>query len=154
VTTSSQTLRQQGSPILLLADLHRRFPQLPIAELRISSVFPTQLEICVYRDIRNGFEAWRTALGLPSPTAGRGPRPESLSSAGVVADVPVTLLAYGTADDVAAMLELAEAVALLGALPMPSGAPLPGELAEQRHLIDPLDHALEHLADGRPAVQA
>jgi predicted RNase H-like nuclease (RuvC/YqgF family) len=25
--------------------------------------------------------------------------------------------------------------------------PSPGELAEQRHLVDPLDHALEHLAD-------
>lgn len=52
-----------------------------------------------------------------------------------------------------AVTELADAVALLGALPMPTGtAPSPGELAEQRHLVDPLDHVLEHLADERPAV--
>ena len=29
-----------------------------------------------------------------------------------------------------------------------------GARAEQRHLMDPLDHVLEHLADERPAVQA
>lgn len=33
-----------------------------------------------------------------------------------------------------------------------TGGPSAGELAEQRHLIDPLDHVLEHLADERPAV--
>lgn len=32
--------------------------------------------------------------------------------------------------------------------------PLPGELAELRHLLDPLDHVLEHLADERPAVSS
>ncbi len=30
--------------------------------------------------------------------------------------------------------------------------PLVGELAEQRHWLDPLDHTLEHLADERPEV--
>lgn len=30
--------------------------------------------------------------------------------------------------------------------------PTPGELAEQRHLMDPLDHVLEHLAVERPAA--
>lgn len=30
-----------------------------------------------------------------------------------------------------------------------STAPTAGELAEQRHLVDPLDHVLEHLADER-----
>lgn len=51
------------------------------------------------------------------------------------------------------VVTLADAVAEHGPFPMPAGAPLPGELAEQRHLIDPLDHVLEHLADERPAVQ-
>lgn len=46
------------------------------------------------------------------------------------------------------VVTLAEAVALMGALPMPA----PGDLAEQRHLVDPLDHVLEHLADERPTV--
>ncbi|MEV6313400.1 hypothetical protein AB0M10_33030 [Streptomyces sp. NPDC051840] len=70
-----------------------------------------------------------------------------------------------------------EAVAERGPFPMPAGdtevpsrdlrpgaeaarrmirdrqaIPTPGELAEQRHLMDPLDHVLEHLADERPAV--
>ncbi len=49
-----------------------------------------------------------------------------------------------------AVTELADAVALMGALPMPT--PTPGELAEQRHLVDPLDHVMEHLADKHPAV--
>lgn len=48
--------------------------------------------------------------------------------------------------------QLSAAVAEHGPFPMPTGAPSPGELAEQRHLIDPLDHVLEHLADERPAV--
>lgn len=46
------------------------------------------------------------------------------------------------------VVTLAEAVDLMGALPMPTA----GDLAEQRHLVDPLDHTLEHLADDRPAV--
>lgn len=46
--------------------------------------------------------------------------------------------------------ELAEAVTAHGSTQ--TGDPLPGELAEQRHLVDPLDHVLEHLADDRPAV--
>lgn len=33
-------------------------------------------------------------------------------------------------------------------------APAPGALAEQRNLLDPLDHALEHLADNPPAEAA
>lgn len=47
-----------------------------------------------------------------------------------------------------ATTDLATAVTLLGALPMPVGSPAPGALAEQRHLMDSLDHVLEHLADG------
>lgn len=50
--------------------------------------------------------------------------------------------------------ELVDAVALLGALPMPVGSPSPSELAEQRRLVGELDHALEHLADNPPAEAA
>lgn len=64
----------------------------------------------------------------------------------VLATLP-ELAAYG----VQAVDEVAEAVALLGALPMPVGCPAAGELAEQRHLVDELDHVLEHLADDAPA---
>ncbi|WP_328902331.1 hypothetical protein OHR86_22590 [Streptomyces sp. NBC_00441] len=45
---------------------------------------------------------------------------------------------------------LAAAGAEHGPFPMPTGGPSAAELAEQRHLLDPLDHVLEHLADERP----
>ncbi|MFB4424858.1 hypothetical protein C5F59_027730 [Streptomyces sp. QL37] len=57
------------------------------------------------------------------------------------------LLAEHTADEQDAYPEnVAPQVTKLRALLAPS----PGELAEQRHLLDPLDHVLEHLADERP----
>ncbi|MGC5400171.1 hypothetical protein ACPXCP_31080 [Streptomyces sp. DT20] len=90
----------------------------------------------------------------------------------VLATLP-ELAAYGVQ---VVVDELVDAVALLGALPMPVGAgedddsheakvreylstpytddvgaPAAGELAEQRHLVDELDHVLEHLADDAPA---
>lgn len=64
----------------------------------------------------------------------------------VLATLP-ELAAYGVQ---VVVDELVDAVALLGALPMPTG----GELAEQRHLVDELDHTLEHLADNPPAEAA
>lgn len=151
---TSSHLQQQGSPILLLADLLRRHPQLPAVSYHVDDIYPDQLEVSIHRSVRRDFETWRQVLGLPTPSVkSYGPN-VWLTTVGVVDDVRVELRGYGTPDEVAAVVELADAVALLGALPMPTGAPLPGELAEQRHLIDPLDHVLEHLADERPAVQA
>lgn len=149
-----QHLQQQGSPILLLAYLHREFPQLPAATYHIDSIGEPQLSVSIHRTVRTDFEAWRVALGLPVAAVKTWGPEVWLATDGVVADVRVELRGHGTPTDVLAVAELADAVALLGALPMPSGSPLPGELAEQRHLIDPLDHVLEHLADERPAVQA
>lgn len=65
----------------------------------------------------------------------------------VLATLP-ELAAYGVQ---VVVDELVDAVALLGALPMPVGSPAAGALAEQRHLVDELDHVLEHLADDAPA---
>lgn len=154
MNTSSQTLQQQGSPVLLLADLLRRHPQLPAVSYHVDNIYPDQLEVSIHRTVREHFETWRQVLGLPEPSVkSYGPN-MWLTTAGVVDDVRVELRGYGTPDEVAAVVELSEAVHLLGALPMPAGAPRPGELAEQRHLLDPMDHGFEQLATGRPAVQA
>lgn len=175
MNTSSLNLQDQGSPILLLAYLRSEFPQLPSASFYLTDIFPDRLEVQIHGHVRSEFEAWRVALGLPVPTAYMDAGPPRLDSVGTVADVSVRLVGFDTADEVAATVELAYAVALLGALPMPTGAdedsheakvaeylstpytddltsPAPGALAEQRHLIDPLDHVLEHLADDRPTV--
>lgn len=71
---------------------------------------------------------------------------------GLVCGVQVRAWALLSAEQVTAatptpVTSLSEALALHGAFPMPTG----GELAEQRHLLDPLDHVLEHLADGSTA---
>lgn len=174
---SSQTLQVQGSPILLLAYLQREFPHLPAAAFNISSISPDLLHVSIHRTVRRDFETWRAVLGLPVADVHTWGLDTWLATSGSFADVPVKLLGHGSADDVAAVAELAAAVELLGALPVPTGqwvdpcrpcgcptrfnrhadgcpdpVPLPGELAEQRHLRDPLDHVLEHLADERPAV--
>ncbi|MFE7626053.1 hypothetical protein [Streptomyces sp. NPDC057509] len=152
MNTSShlQSLQQQGAPVLLLADLLRRTPGLPAATYHIDNIGRPLLAVSIHSSVRTAFESWRVALGLPAGEVRSYGGDTWVASEGVTADVPVKLVGFGTADDVAAVVELSEAVHLLGALPMPTA----GDLAEQRHLIDPLDHVLEHLADERPAVQS
>lgn len=158
MNASSQTLQDQGSPILLLAYLHQENSYLPAAEFHVSPVYPTRLEISLHDRLAD-FEVWLTALGLSAPAPLHYAGTSWLTAEGVVDDVPVTLNGYGTADAIEEyavrlaplpVVTLPEAVALMGALPMPTA----GELAEQRHLVDPLDHVLEHLADEQPPAVA
>lgn len=139
--------------MLLLADLLRRHPQLPAATYHIDSIDEPLLAVSIHGGIRTDFEPWRVALGLPAGEVRSWSGETWVAAEGVTADVRVRLTGFGTLGEVAAVAEAAEAVALLGALPMPTGAPSVGELAEQRHWLDPLDHVLEHLADERPVVQ-
>lgn len=98
---SSQTLQRQGSPILLLAYLHREFPSLPQAEFHTSPIYPTRLNISVHDRVAD-FGAWLTALGLTDPQTIHYSGSSWLTVEGVVADVPVRLNGYGTSRDVAA----------------------------------------------------
>jgi hypothetical protein len=111
VNTSSH-LQQQGSPILLLADLLRRHPQLPAVSYHVDNIYPDQLEVSIHQSVRRDFEVWRQVLGLPEPSVKSYGPTTWLTTVGVVDDVRVELRGYGTPDEVVAVAELAEAVAL------------------------------------------
>jgi hypothetical protein len=120
--------------VLLLADLLRRFPDLPAAAYTIDTHGEPQLAVSIHSSVRTAFEAWREALGLPTGEvwlAGAG----WVMASGRVSDVLVRLSGYGSPDEIAAMVELSDAVSLLGALPMPTGA-----AAEDPH-DSPLHHS-------------
>lgn len=114
MNTSShlQNLQQQGAPVLLLADLLRRNPELPAATYRIDNIGRPLLAVLVHGSVRTDFETWRAVLGL-SVSEGRE---TWLLAEGVVDDVRVELRGFGTADEIAAVTELAEAVSLATAL--------------------------------------
>ena len=112
-------------------------------------------------DTATDFEAWRTALQIPTDAVDLHGSSAGgwLSAETAVRGVYLRITGYGlniTPEQAEPqpqghglpVVTLAEAVALMGALPVPTA----GELAEQRHLVDPLDHTLEHLADERPTV--
>lgn len=103
----SQTLQQQGSPILLLAYLHRTFPGLPHAEFHTSAIY-NRLDVSIHEDL-GAFEMWRVALGLGSPVARSCGGTAWLVIEGVVADVPVCLVGFAAADDIEARTELVSA---------------------------------------------
>jgi len=111
VNTSSQTLRAQSSPILLLAQLLADNPELPAATYRIDSIVPGELVINLHGGLLDRFEAWRIALGLDStemvPHAFGGANWADVK--GRVQDVPVQLIGHGTADEVAALVSMAVA---------------------------------------------
>ncbi|MFJ2848286.1 hypothetical protein [Streptomyces rubiginosohelvolus] len=125
MSTSSQTLRQQGAPVLLLASLYQERPDLPAAEVRVSRIYTGRLELALHGDLL-AFEAWRTALGLSEPRVHDFTGLMWVSVEERVDDVPVKLVGYSSRSAVAEYAQV-------------HGIPLPGELAEQRHLVDPLD---------------
>ncbi|WP_282686284.1 MULTISPECIES: hypothetical protein [unclassified Streptomyces] len=95
----NRTLRDQGSPVLLLAQLHRETPTLPAAEFHVSAIYPDRLEVSVHDDL-DAFEAWRTALGLGRPVDRSRDRSWWVTVDGVVDDVPVRLTGFASADEV------------------------------------------------------
>lgn len=107
----SQTLQQQGSPILLLAHLQREFPTLPAATYHIDNIVPEQLAIILHDGDLARFEAWRVALGLSAPVVRRWEGSAWVDAVGVTADVPVKLTGHGTADEIAAYVAAYTAVA-------------------------------------------
>ncbi|WP_185993042.1 hypothetical protein [Streptomyces sp. 130] len=97
--------------MLLLADLLRRFPDLPAATFRIDNHGEPQLAVSVHESMRTAFDSWREALGLPAGEVW-APGVAWVMVSGRVSDVLVCLSGYGSPDEVAAVTELAEAVAL------------------------------------------
>lgn len=111
MNTSSLTLQSQGSPVLLLAHLLTAHPGLPAATYHVDSMFPTELDISVHRGAFDEFEVWRSALGLEVPEECAFGASTWLATKGVVQDVPVKLVGYGTAAEVAAYVASTTAVA-------------------------------------------
>jgi hypothetical protein len=98
-------LHEQGSPILLLAQLHRELKHLPSATFGIDTHIPGQLDISLHpasneMPAMEAFEVWRTALGLDKPHMLRSGALAWLTAEGDVHDVPVKLTAFGTQDEV------------------------------------------------------
>lgn len=132
--------------MLLLADLLRRYPDLPAAAYAIDTHGEPQLAVSIFSSVRTGFEAWREALGLSGGDvwlAGAG----WVMASGRTADVLVRLSGYGSADEIAAVVELSEAVALLGALPMPTGPD------EDSHAVKVAEYLSTPYTDDRPPVE-
>lgn len=139
-SSQTQTLRSQGSPVLLLAQLLATHPGLPAVTYHIDGIVPTQLDVSVHSGLEP-FEAWRQALGLPVPRVHDYQCRMWVAVEGTVADVSVKLAGFGSRANITRYAAAC-------------GLPLPGELAEQRHLLDPLDRVLSGLATAGSAVAA
>jgi hypothetical protein len=152
-------LAEQAPAFEALTALEVMLPSLPPAYFTIHA--NSYSPVCVQCDTVADFEAWRTALQVPTDVVELRADTSGgwLVAETVFRGVGLRITGHGiavTQEQVAPPVQpdghgmqvvtLAEAVALMGALPMPA----PGDLAEQRHLVDPLDHVLEHLADDRP----
>ncbi|MCW8219444.1 hypothetical protein [Streptomyces griseolus] len=110
MNTSSQTLRAQSSPVLLLAQLLAAHPDLPAVTYHIDYIVPGELQISVHHDLA-GFEEWRAVLGLSDLEVRTFGQSTWVDVAGAVADVPVRLTGHGTAAEVAAYVAGLSAVA-------------------------------------------
>ncbi|WNI15723.1 hypothetical protein [Actinacidiphila sp. ITFR-21] len=60
---SPATLADVSTPLLALRVLLSEHPALPAGMIRVSSIFPGQLDIGLHDDL-GGFETWRAALGI------------------------------------------------------------------------------------------
>ncbi|WP_326700243.1 hypothetical protein OG909_24925 [Streptomyces sp. NBC_01754] len=111
MNTSSQTLRAQSSPVLLLAQLLADRPDLPAVTYHIDSIVPGELAIHVHHGRFAEFEEWRVVLGLSDLEVRTYGQSTWVDVAGVVRDVNVRLTGHGTADEVAAYMAGMSAVA-------------------------------------------
>ena len=57
------TLDDLAAPLLVLRLLAMDFGHLPAPSVRVSTIYPEQLELTFYGDLP-GFEVWREALGI------------------------------------------------------------------------------------------
>lgn len=166
MNTSSQTLSiaQTRDALDLVRSLAIHSPELPAPYITLHTGV-TRVLLSLQVD-HGAFEAWREALAIDTDAVhlvcfGTDSHVTVTSVVETkVSNHPVRVMVelYGVGlpaltdrpadpqEHGLPIVTLAEAVALMGALPVPSA----GELAEQRHLVDPLDHTLEHLADEVP----
>lgn len=91
----TRTLRGQGSPVRLLAQLLADSPELPAAEFHVSAIYPDRLDVSVHDDM-GAFEAWREALGLARPIDRTRDRMFWVVVDGVSGDVPVRLTGFAS----------------------------------------------------------
>ncbi|MFD4662499.1 hypothetical protein [Streptomyces halstedii] len=110
MNTSSQTLRAQSSPVLLLAQLLADNPELPSVTYHIDYIVPGELQISVHNGLAR-FETWRVVLGLSDLEVRTFGQSTWVDVAGVVRDVKVRLTGHGTAAEVAAYVAGLSAVA-------------------------------------------
>ncbi|WP_424863074.1 hypothetical protein [Streptomyces sp. MMS24-I29] len=124
---TTQTLQSQGSPILLLAHLHRSMPHLPTAGFTLHSHVPGTLEIKLHTAAAGelsalaAFEQWRTALGLGAPSPRRADGLSWVSVEGVVDDVPVKLTGFGSEAEVRAYTVVRDPASLVSVTPVEGG---------------------------------
>ncbi|WP_405507610.1 hypothetical protein OG323_14660 [Streptomyces cyaneofuscatus] len=60
---SAPSMGDLSAAVTALASLTVRFPDLPGVAVRITTVYPDQLELAAHDDL-SAFEAWREALGI------------------------------------------------------------------------------------------
>ncbi|MGP3752169.1 hypothetical protein [Streptomyces sp. IBSNAI001] len=150
------SIAEQAPAFEALDLLVSMFPDLPAAY--ITTYAKSYAGLAAQLNTPAEFEAWRTALQIPTEAVDlHGDSAGGwLAAETTVRGVLLRITGHGLTvtreqaepqprEHGIPVVTLAEAVALMGALPMPTV----GELAEQRHLVDPLDHVLEHLADER-----
>lgn len=155
------SLTEQAAAFETLDLLVSLYPDLPPAYITIHDT--ALVGVKAMCDTATDFEAWRTALQIPTAAVDLYGNSAGgwLAAETTVRGVLLRITGHGLAisreqaepqpkEHGLPVVTLAEAVALMGALPMPTA----GELAEQRHLVDPLDHVLEHLADEHPPAVA
>ncbi|MFI8865305.1 hypothetical protein ACIGNW_00075 [Streptomyces sp. NPDC053707] len=150
MNTSSQTQRASFTAALSVAEaLLAGSPVLPSSvELQVYPWTPATPAVVVYfHDEPDSVRQFAGRFELVATDTTRPDGAVHTEASGLLCGVQVRAWSLLSAEQVKAsapipVVTLAEAVALMGALPMPTA----GELAEQRH---PLDHVLEHLADER-----
>lgn len=103
--TSISQVKDQGSQILLLAQLLREYPDLPAVEFHFSTIY-NRLDISVHDDLL-AFEAWRVALGLGEPEPASYADSSWLKTEGRFADAGVYLVGYAKADSITAYGQVA-----------------------------------------------
>lgn len=158
MNTSSQTQRASFTAALSVAEaLLIGAPVLPTSvEIQAYPWTPDSPAVVVYfHDEPDSVRQFAAQFEMPATDTTRPDGSVYTEATGLLCGVQVRAWALLSAEQVKAsvpipVVTLAEARALMGALPMPTA----GELAEQRHLVDPLDHTLEHLADERPSVSS
>ncbi|WP_329208350.1 hypothetical protein OG257_16055 [Streptomyces sp. NBC_00683] len=61
----TRTVNGLAAAVAALASLVERFPELPAADVGLSTIYPNRLDLSFHGDLgKKHFEAWRSALGI------------------------------------------------------------------------------------------